>query len=92
MRSRKATCRLQARVPSELYDLVQEAAAVEGLTLMDFLIASLRKAAEATLEGHHVIRLSREDQSAFAKALLEPPPLSDALKRALIRRRELLGH
>lgn len=92
MSKRKATYRLQARVPSELYDLVREAAAVEGLPLTDYLLVALRKSAEATLERHHAIQLSSADQSAFAKALIDPPPLSSALNRALTRRRELLGH
>ena len=92
MSNRKATYRLPARVPSELYDLVREAAAVKGLPLTDNLLVTLRKSAEATLERHHAIQLSSADQAAFAKALLEPQPLSDALNRALTRRRELLGH
>jgi uncharacterized protein (DUF1778 family) len=36
-----------------------------------------------------VIQLSREDQEAFAKALLDPPPISPALARAFQR---LLKH
>lgn len=91
MSNRKATYRFQARVPSELYDLVREAAAVEGLTLTDYLRVTLRKAAEASLERHPVIQLSSGDQAAFAKALIDPPPLSGALKRAMARRREMLG-
>ena len=37
-----------------------------------------------------VIRLSVEDQEAFAKALLDPPPISPALARAFQRRRKRL--
>jgi uncharacterized protein (DUF1778 family) len=78
-------------VPSELYELVQKAAAVEGLTLTDYLLVTLRHAAEASLERPHLIELSREDQAVFAKALLDPPPLSAALRRAMARRHELFG-
>lgn len=35
-----------------------------------------------------VIHLSKEDQAAFAKALLDPPPIAPALARALRRRQK----
>lgn len=37
------------------------------------------------------IHLSPEDQQAFAEALINPPPLSPALKRAFKRHRRLFG-
>jgi len=37
------------------------------------------------------IKLSPEDQARLAEALLNPPAPNDALKRAVERRRELLG-
>lgn len=37
-----------------------------------------------------VIHLSQEDQEAFAKALLDPPPTAPALARALRRRQKRL--
>ena len=38
-----------------------------------------------------MIRLSSEDQQRFAEALIDPPPLTPAMKRAIERHRLLFG-
>jgi uncharacterized protein (DUF1778 family) len=38
-----------------------------------------------------MIRLSVEDQRRFAEALINPPPLAPAMKRAIKRHRRLFG-
>jgi uncharacterized protein (DUF1778 family) len=43
------------------------------------------------LEQTESIPLSPEDQRAFAEALINPPPLSPAMKRAIERHRQLFG-
>lgn len=43
------------------------------------------------LKQADIIRLSPEDQRAFAEALINPPPLSPALRRAFERHRRLFG-
>lgn len=37
-----------------------------------------------------VLHLSPEDQKVFAEALINPPPMNDALKRAFERREALM--
>ena len=88
---RAAKNRLEARVDPELKELFQRAADLQGLTLSDFLISSLRDSALRTLHEHEVLRLSRRDSMAFAAALLSPPAPNAKLKAAARRYRRLTG-
>jgi len=42
------------------------------------------------IETTQIIRLSVEDQRAFAEAVLTPPPPNEALKRAAVTYRRLV--
>lgn len=84
------TARLEARITPELQALLKRAAELEGRTVTDFVIAAARHAAEQRIEQDHVIRLSIEDQRAFAEAILDPPEPTPALRRAFQRHRELI--
>lgn len=65
--------RLEARVPAELKRMFQDAAAMRGVTLSDFIINSAHDVALQTTEQHNIIRLSREASIQFAEALQRPP-------------------
>jgi uncharacterized protein (DUF1778 family) len=77
--------RLEARLPAELHAMLKHAADLQGRTLTDFVVSAAREAAQRAIEDAHVIKLSMEDQIAFAKALIDPPPPNDALRRAAQR-------
>jgi uncharacterized protein (DUF1778 family) len=64
--------RLEARVTPEQKELFKEAAALQGVTLTDFIVGSVHQAAIRALEARHVLELSRRDQKAFVSALLRP--------------------
>ncbi len=87
----QTTARLEARLPTNVHALLKRAAEIEGRTLTDFVVSAARAAATRTIEQAEIIRLSIEDQRLIAKALLNPPEPTRALKRAFQRRRELLG-
>jgi uncharacterized protein (DUF1778 family) len=88
---RGATGRLEARVAPELKRLFQRAADLQGITLSDFCISSLRQAALRTVHEHDLLRLSERDSAAFASALLVPPAPNTNLKTAARRYRKLTG-
>jgi uncharacterized protein (DUF1778 family) len=90
-RTRATPARLEARLPAEVHALLKRAAEIEGRSLTDFVVAAASAAARKTIEDAAIIRLSVEDQEAFAEALINPPPLSPALKRAIKRHRRLFG-
>jgi len=79
------TARLEARIAPDVLAIVRRAAALQGRSVSEFVVAAALDVAERTVEQAQVIRLSVEDQQAFADAILSPPPLSPALQRAIDR-------
>jgi uncharacterized protein (DUF1778 family) len=75
--------RLEARVTPEQKELLQQAAALEGTSLTDFVVRSAQRAAEQTIRDHAVIALTTRESQAFVEALLEPPPPNAALRAAV---------
>jgi uncharacterized protein (DUF1778 family) len=67
------TSRLEARIPTPLYQAMERAAQLRGLTLTAYVTAIMGEDARRTIEETSIIRLSRADQTAFAKALIDPP-------------------
>lgn len=84
-----ATDRLEARVSPDLKRLFQRAADLQGVTLSDFLIASLRQAAVQTVEQHEVIQLSERDAALFARVMSNPPKPNARLRAAARRYHQL---
>lgn len=78
--------RLELRTTREQKALLRRAAALEGRTLTDFVVASAQDAARRTLAEHALIVLSERDQRTFATALLAPPEPAPALGAAVRRR------
>lgn len=83
--SQKPTARLEARVSPELKAIWQEAAALEGRSLTDFVVASVQAAAYAVLERHQKLVLGHQESQAFVQALLNPPEPNAALSQAADR-------
>ncbi len=84
------TARVEARITPEVLAVVRRAAELQGRSVSDFLVAAAREAAHRTIEEAQIIRLSVADQALFAKALLRPPPLPAALKRAALAHTRLI--
>lgn len=84
------TSRLEARLPADVHALLKRAAEIEGRTLTDFVVAAASAAARRTIEAADVIKLSTEDQQRFADALINPPTLAPAMKRAIGHHRRLV--
>ncbi len=74
--------RLEARITPEQKDLFTRAAAINGLTLTSFVIASAQEKAVTTVRDYEAITLSDNDRKVFVDALLNPPEPSEALRDA----------
>lgn len=85
------TSRLEARIPAALYDLMERAATLRGLTLTAYVTATMGEDARRTIEQASMIYLSRADQIAFAEALINPPAPSARLLAAKRRHAALIG-
>ena len=86
------TARLEARIPVHIYDQMQRAAKLRGMTLTAYLLATAGEDARKVVEEADILRLSREDQVRFAEALIDPSEPNARLKRAARRHAELVRH
>lgn len=84
------TARIEARIAHEALEVVRRAAEIQGRSLSDFVVSAAQDAAHKTIAEAELIRLSREAQERFVSLLLNPPPPSAALVRALKRHRALI--
>lgn len=85
------TARLEARLPNEVLTRLKRAAEIQGRTLTDFVVAAADEAACRAIEQTEILRLSAQDQRQIAKAILNPPEPTPALRRAARRYRKLFG-
>jgi len=84
------TARIEARIAPDALAVVKRAAAIQGRSVSDFVVAAAEEAANRTIEQAQIIRLSVEDQRAFVEAILNPPQPAAALRRAFRRHRALI--
>ena len=87
----QSTARLEARIPTHVYDTMQRAAQLQGLSLTAYLIATVGENAKRVVAEAEMMRLSREDQVRFAEALLDPPRPNERLVRAARRHAERIA-
>ncbi len=84
--------RLEARVSRETKALFERAAALEGRSLTDFLVASGVEAAKRAIREKEFLDLTERDRTAFVTALLTPVVKPNArLRKAAERHQQLLG-
>jgi uncharacterized protein (DUF1778 family) len=74
--------RIEVRVALKQKQLFERAAEMQGVTLTDFAISSMQRAAADAVEEHARIELSQRDQRAFVEALTNPPEPNTALRAA----------
>ena len=74
--------RLEARVSREVEKTIKRAAELQGRTITDFVVTAAIQTAQKAIEDAELIRLTIEDQEAFANALLNPPDVPESLRRA----------
>ena len=84
------TARIEARIAPDALAIVKRAAEIQGRSVSDFVVAAAQDAARKAIEEAQIIRLSVEDQRAFVEAILNPPPLTPAMKQAIDRHRRVI--
>jgi len=84
------TARIEARITPDALAVIKRAAEIQGRSVSDFVVAAAQEAAARTIEETQIIRLSVEDQRAFAEAILNPPPPSPGLTRAAESYRKII--
>jgi len=90
-REQNRTARLEARITNRSLAIVRRAAEIQGRSVSDFVVGAAQEAAQKTIAEVEVIQLSRQAQERFAALLLNPPPPTAALAKALKRHRQLIA-
>lgn len=91
MSGRTRAERLEARVTAEQKRLIERAAAIQGRTVTDFVVASVQSAATRAIEEHNHLALSLRDSETFVAALLNPKPVNARLRDTVRRYRQRAG-
>jgi uncharacterized protein (DUF1778 family) len=78
---------VHARVPDEIKQRWQNAAAMRGQTLTDFIIVAANAATDKIFEQEEKIKLSERDQLKLAEMLLNPPAINEPMKDILTKYR-----
>ena len=75
--------RVSARIPSNVYDKLTQAAELVGATLNQFLIQSALEKAQIVIEKERVINMKMESAKLFFNLIENPPVPNDKLKNAI---------
>ena len=74
--------RLDVRLPSQLKDLIQQAAELSGQTISDFVVSTLSDRARKIVQEERLTVLSDRDRDIFLKMLDSDAKPNQALRRA----------
>jgi uncharacterized protein (DUF1778 family) len=87
-RTRVRNERLETRVTAYQKSIIEQAAALQGRSVTDFVLTSVQEAARRAIEEHQRLELSARDSLAFVEALLDPRPVNDRLRDTVRRYRQ----
>jgi uncharacterized protein (DUF1778 family) len=82
-KERQKSITVTTRVPIHLKQEWQQAAAIRGLTLTDFLITAVNGATKEVFEEEDKIQLSARDSFVLAEMLSRPPRPNERLHKAV---------
>ncbi|MCA9414224.1 MAG: DUF1778 domain-containing protein [Candidatus Omnitrophica bacterium] len=83
--------RLEARATRDQKALLKQAADIQGRSLSDFVVQAASDAAKKVVEEQQIIKLTKEEQEGFVKALLNPPKPGPRLRAAARRYQKAMG-
>jgi len=75
--------RLETRITVAQKALIEHAAALQGRSVTDFVLASVQEAASRAIDDHQRLTLSVRDGRAFVEALVSPAPAGARLRETL---------
>ena len=81
----RRSARLEARLAVAQLDAIRHAAALEGCSLSEFVVAAAGEVARETLSRAHAVELTVADQRRFADAPTNPPVPNAAMRGAARR-------
>ena len=86
MPATKADARINVRLPSELKQTIEEAAAALGQTVSEFTVSTIVQEARQVLQAAQVTILSQRDRDRFLAALNDTEAKPNAALKSAARR------
>ena len=83
--------RLTARIPPQVRETLQRAAAISGATLNQFLVQAALKEAHRILDEERIISLSEQDALRIFTLLENPPAPNSRLQSAARKHQAFFG-
>jgi len=83
--------RIVAWLTAEAKQQVDQAAAIQGRSISDFIVQAAIKEAAQVIEGQRIIRLTLEDSVALAELMHGEPKVNEASVAAMRRHRSVIG-
>jgi uncharacterized protein (DUF1778 family) len=84
--------RITARAPQLVVDELEEAAALVGVTVNQFIVQAATEKARTVIDAFTRIELSRRDAAFIVNLLDDPPAPNEALKRAAQRYKKVVNN
>jgi len=91
MTSTFRTARLNFRLPADLKEAIENAAALAGQTVSDFAISALTQSARTVIKDQDSTVLSNRDRALFVKLLDRAARPNKALTAAARRYKKIVG-
>jgi len=79
----KQNQRISARMPLHVYDMLSQAAEVNGATVNQSLVQSALEKAQKVMERERFIRMTTRSARLFFDALENPPEPNEKLRHAI---------
>lgn len=83
--------RIDARLTAEAKQQIDQAAALQGRSISDFMVQAALKEASRVIEEQRIIRLTVEESVALAELMTSEPRVSEASVAAMRRHNEIIG-
>jgi len=77
--------RIETRLSVEQKEIIERAAAYQGRSVSEFVVANAEQAARTIIEEHERLKLSRAQSRTLVEALLSQDPPNKKLKAAASR-------
>ncbi len=84
--------RLETRLSAEAKLQIEQAAALQGRSLSDFVVQAALDQAYRVLEQQRILRLNLEESQMVAKMMMEEPKINRKAVAAIKRYKKTLGN
>lgn len=83
--------RIETRLPAEAKQQIEQAAALQGRSVSDFVVAAALQEASKVIEQQRIIRLTMDESVALAQMMLAEPRANKKAVAAIRRYKKAMG-